>query len=676
MKHATIDFETRSTAPITDVGAMAYARHASTSVLWLAYNTTGNPADTKLWKPSTWHTDAPKPDHAANPCPTELLRHIAANGLVEAHNSGFEYCIWNYVCTKLYGWPALPLEQLRCSAAKARSAGLPGSLGGAGEALNLQVQKDKNGTRLIKLLCMPQKPTKNKPDIWVNDEFEMLELGDYCATDVNTEMELSAKLPEMIPAEIDTWLMDQRMNMRGVYIDKPAVENTLKIIDQANDKYLSRIPIITNGEIKTAGQRAKILDWCAAQGFPLPGYTKEDVERALAKPNIPANVKELLEIRQILGLSSTAKYTAMLTRMCDDGAVYDNLIYHKAHTGRWGGSGVQVHNLPRPTIDAPPEDLVDVLMSGSLEEVEAWYDNPLEVASSAIRSMIMARPGMQFIAADYAAIEARMLFWLAKDEEALDIFRRGECIYCEMASTIFHIPAKEIQEGYKADDFKLTKMRKSGKDAILGLGYQMGGPKFYQQNSPSDPTLTLEFSKEVVGLYRERFYKVPQLWEACNDAAMEALANGGRAATTVSGNSAIKFRYDGYWLKCKLPSGRCIHYPAASIKLKKTDWGQLKEVITYKTYDKGIWKDTTTYGGKLVENIDQACSRDIMANGLKEAEQAGYPPLMTVHDEGVTEVPEGYGSLQEYSKLLCTLPPWAKGLPLKSSGWCGKRYRK
>ena len=675
IRHATIDFETRSTVSITDAGTMLYARHPSTSVLWLAYNTTGNPADTQLWRPSVWHTDAPMADHAANPCPTELLQHIVAGGLVEAHNSGFEYCIWNYVCTVLYGWPQIPLEQFRCSAAKARSAGLPGSLGGAGEALNLQIQKDTKGSRLIKLLCVPQKPTKKQPEVWINDEFEMLDLGDYCATDVNTEMELSAKLPEMIPAEIDTWLMDQRMNMRGLYIDKEAVVNTLKIIDQANDKYLSRIPLITDGEIKTAGQRAKILGWCAAQGFPLPGYTKLDIDRALEKKHIPPKVRELLEIRQILGRSSTAKYTAMLERMCDDGAVYDNLIYHKAHTGRWGGSGLQVHNLPRPTIDAPPEDLVDVLMSGNLEEVEAWYGNPLEVASSAIRSMIIARPGMQFIAADYAAIEARMLFWLAKDEAALDIFRRGECIYCEMASTIFHIPAKEILEGYKADDFRFTSMRKSGKDAILGLGYQMGGQKFYDQNSPSDPTLTLEFSKEVVGLYRERFPQVPLLWEACNDAAIEALSNGGHAVP-VRGNGAIKFRYDGYWLKCRLPSGRCIYYPDAELKTKETSWGQLKECVAYKTYDQGRWKEATTYGGKLVENIDQACSRDIMANGLKEAERGGYPPLMTVHDEGVTEVPVGHGSLQEYSALLCTLPDWAKGLPLKSSGWCGTRYRK
>jgi DNA polymerase len=246
-----------------------------------------------------------------------------------------------------------------------------------------------------------------------------------------------------------------------------------------------------------------------------------------------------------------------------------------------------------------------------------------------------------------------------------------------MASTIFHVPAKEILEGYKADDFRLTAMRKSGKDAVLGLGYQMGGPKFYEQNHASDPTLTPEFSKEIVGLYRERFYKVPQFWDNINEAAIEAMSNGGRPVA-VCGNSAIRFKKGEYWLQCKLPSGRSIYYPGAELGMQETPWGELKEQLKYKTLDhRNQWVNTSTYGGKLTENVDQAVSRDIMANGLLRVEAAGYPPVMSVHDEGVSEVPDDHaGTVKEYEDLLCVLPDWASGLPLKASGWEGKRYRK
>ena len=659
-QHCTIDFETRSRADLTKTGAYRYAEDESTRVLWMAYNLTGDDLDTILWHPD-------------EEFPEELREHIEAGKLVEAHHSFFEHCIWNLVCVPNLDFPPMPLKQWRCSMAKCRANGIPGSLDAAGTALDLDIKKDKIGKSLIQKLCKPRRITKKNTEEWNNDPILMKQLGDYCVTDVDTEIVLSDYLADMTETEIEIWLLDQLINWRGIYIDINAVEQTIKVLEQTATKYENRLKELSGGRFTTSGQRAKILDWCDDQGFSLPGYTKDDIEKALAKPKIPDNVKEVLQIRQILGKSSTAKYQAMINKIAEDGRVHEVLVYHKAHTGRWGGAGIQIQNLPRPIIKDDPEFIVDVLNSGSLDDVEVWYDNPLILASSAIRSMIIPPPGKKFVSADYAAIEARVLFWLAEDESAMDIFRRGECIYSDMASGIYNTPYQKIWSGYKKEIAEYEMMRFMGKQAILGLGYQMGAPKFVASCDGFGVTIEESFSKQVVTTYRKKFSSVVKLWYGLEEAACKAMENPGCAFTY----KKIKYKFDGkYYLLCKLPSGRTLKYPGASYKMAKTAWGDMKMTLHYMTYSDGRWKETTTYGGKLTENVDQAVSRDIMAEALLRLESNDYPVLMSVHDEAISEVDKDFGNVKEYCDIMCVLPDWAKGLPLKAEGWEGQRYRK
>lgn len=658
--HATIDFETRSRIDINKAGAYRYAEDDSTEVLFLAYNLTGDTKDTVLWA-------------SGDPDPQDLFDWIDSGGLVEAHNSFFERCIWTLVMVERELWPEVPSNKWRCSMAKARSNGIPGSLDAAGDALDLDIKKDKVGKQLIQKLCKPRKVTKKNPHEWNNDPELLKQLGQYCVRDVDTEIMLSNKLTDMPKSEIDVWLMDQDINWNGIKIDREAVESTIEVLSQTTEKYQKRLHELSDGAFTTSGQRAKILDWCEKQGFAMPGFTKEDVQKALEKSCCPDNVREVLNIRQILGLSSTAKYQKMMMQIAKDGRIHEVLVYHKAHTGRWGGAGVQIQNLPRPTIKDDPEFMVEVLKSSSLEDVEFWYDNALKLASSAIRSMIVPEDNKRFISADYAAIEARVLFWLAEDENALDIFRRGECIYSDMAAGIYKTDYDKVWDGYNAGIAEFEMMRFLGKQAILGLGYQMGAPKFVDSCAGYGVDIELNFSKGVVTSYREKYASVVKLWYGLEKAAVQAMENPGAIFTY----NKIKYQFDGkFFLKCRLPSGRVLKYPGASYKMADTAWGDRKMTLHYMTYSDGRWKETTTYGGKLTENVDQAVSRDIMAYSTGILNENGYPVVMMVHDESVSEVDDDFGDVDEYCELMSRLPNWAEGLPIRAEGWVGKRYRK
>lgn len=656
----TIDFETRSRAKLKTVSAYKYAEDESTTILCMAYNVTGNKADTKLWLPD-------------QPFPQVLIDAIDEGQLFEAHNSFFEHCIWQLVGIPKFNFPQLPLDRWRCSAAKSRANGIPGSLEMGGAALNLDTQKDKKGKYLIRKLCEPRKPTKNNPEEWNNDPDLMDELGDYCVTDVGTEIELSHQLAAMSDKETQIWLLDQLINWRGIYIDVEAVKATISILDQAVIKYNKRIAELSEGAFTTSGQRDRIMEWCESHGVKLGGYTKADIDTVLKQKDLPANVKEVLQIRQILGKTSTAKYKKMLDQIAKNGRIHNVLVYHKAHTGRWGGSGIQVQNLPRPTIKDDPDNVIEVLKTGDLDEVDLCYDNPFEVAASAVRSMIAPAPGNKFISADYAAIEARMVFWFAEDEQALDIFRRGKCIYCEMASEIYGLTYEEVYIRYKNGDQEADKMRFMGKQAILGLGYQMGVNKFATSCANFGVPISEEFAQRVVTSYRSRFKSIVNLWAGLEKVAKQAVEN----PRQIFKYKKVKYRYDGkYFLKCKLPSGRVMCYPKVSYKLTETSWGEAKNAIHYYSNTNGKWVESTTYGGKLTENVVQAGARDIMAEAMLRLENRGYTVLMAVHDEAVSEVPDNFGSVEEYCDILCELPEWAKGLPLKAEGWRGYRYRK
>lgn len=658
----TIDFETRSKINLKKVGAWKYAEHPSTSILCLAYNMTGDPFDTMLWTPGKRFPD-------------ELMHAIVIDRrTIEAHNSFFEFCIWNFVGRKKYGFPRLNLSQLNCSMAKARAHSLPGSLAAAGDALDLKIKKDKRGNDLINLLCVPQKPSKDKPSIWIDDPDLMQELYQYCMRDVNTEITLSDTLPALSDREKQIWLLDQKINARGIKIDVEAVEGALKILADTVKHYGSKIAALAKGAFVTLGQRDKILKWCAARGMVLDGWTKNDVSNALKNAkDLPEDVRQILELRQILGRTSTKKYVAMLDRLANDGRVHgDTLVYHKAHTGRWAGVGIQIQNLPRPTIYDDPEKLIGILKTEDFQEAEFWYDDTFDLAASAIRSCIVPAEGKKFISADYSSIEPRVLFWISEDAKSLKIFEQGRDIYIELAASIYKTTYKDIVTRRADGDSKAAEQRAVGKAAALGLGYQMGADRFCGTCEGFDIPISIDFAKRAVRNFRDEFKKVVSFWYGVEKAAREAIETPGLITTF----GKIQFRQGKTFLKCKLPSGRFLHYPFARLKMQMTSWGEPKLCITYKGYKDEKWIDKTTYGGKLTENIVQAIARDIMCDAMLRLEDNNYTLVMSVHDELVAEVPENFGSVDEFCGLMNVVPTWAQGLPIATEGWEGYRYRK
>lgn len=655
--HPVIDFETKSRAKIKSVGAYRYAEDESTEILMMSYNISGKVGETKLW------VQGDKP-------PMVLFALIKSGFRIMAHNRFFELCIWNSVGHKKYGWPRLPLESIVCSADVAKAVALPANLAGAGEAMGLSIVKDKEGKRLINKFCKPRRaktgPEFNQPEDHPED---WKKFKGYCVTDTDTTIELICSLPKLPKFEQEIAFLTDRMNNRGIYIDIEAVKAAIDILGQIDKKYNSEAKRITGGFLDRVSQREKLVAWCALEGYPLPDVQALTITRALAKRNfLPPKVRRVLEIRQICGKTSGAKYKSMLERLCSDGYIHELLNYHRARTGRFGGMGVQIQNLPRPTLPKGTDygEVVELIKTRDLAAIEAFHDNPMEVISSAIRSMICAPKGKELISADYAAIEARVLMWLAEDEKGLQIFRDGKDIYLDMAATIYNVAIESLN--------KESPERPLGKEAILGLGYQMGGKKFKTRiKDVAGIDISLEMAEKIVRAYRKKYRKIYKLWYGVEEVALKAVLTPGVVFTY----KRIAFKKEGRFLICRLPSGKKLYYLDPEINTKQTDWGD-KEGLTYMGQDSYTrkWCRLDTYGGKLVENITQAVARDLMAVGMLALEKEGYELNMSVHDELVAEIWKGSRSLEHFERVMATLPGWAKGCPVVAEGWIGPRYRK
>lgn len=663
-----LDFETRSEVDIKACGAWVYAEHPSTDVLCMAFAFDNAPVD--LWLPGE---------------PIPFAPHKIDKAIFEAHNAFFERAIWANVMVKKYGWPAIHPDQWRCSAAKAAARALPRSLEGAGAALGCAIQKDSAGKAVMLKVSRPRKATKNDSSLWNTDPVDMMDLYEYCKTDVEAERAIHRSVRDLSPLELRVWQLDQKINERGVYLDKEAAEAALELIARQTDKLTTEAQLLTEGAIKTTGQRDKVLQWLKDQDTALEGYTKQHLTEALAGV-LPDKVRRLLEIRQQLGKTSTAKFQAMVNSVCSDGRIRDTLMYHGATTGRWTGKLVQLQNIPRGTIK-DPELAIEIIRSRDLEMLEMLYGNVMATIASCIRGMLIAGPGCDFVVADYAAIETRVLFWLAGEARGLQMYRENEDLYVDMASAIYRKTPEQITK----DE------REMGKRAVLGCGYSMGGPKFKATcKTFANVEIDDQFALYVVQKYREKYAPVPRLWYAQENAAVEAVRypnkivqcgkvswlleriylegrpnNGGAPKTWANFGNEV--------LYCRLPSGRKLAYNSPEVKIIDKPWGGEGYQLSYMGIDSKTkqWTRQHSYGGMLVENITQAVARDLMAEAMLRVEDAGYPVVLSVHDELICEVPSTKNySIEEFRELMCTLPAWANGLPVKAEGWRGKRYAK
>lgn len=739
-QHATIDFEAYSEAGhewdadaltwrapagapkkgIAAVGSVAYAEHASTEVLTMSYRLPGGAL--QRWRPGL-------------PAPQDLFDHIAAGGLVEAHNVMFERAIWHYVCRRLYGWPDVPPAQWRCSMAKAHVNNYPGALGNLAEVIPVATKKNPDGRRLLNKFSVPQKPTKKAPAtrIYPHDDPEDAErLYAYCDDDVRAEEEASARMMPLSLNELRFWLLDQRINWRGIGVDRPSVRNMISILEQATDKYGARCEEITGGF--GPGQVKELRGWLAARGVYLDSMDADAVETGLATPGITDECAEVLRIRQLVGSASVKKLYAFERSANTDDRVRNVITHHGARTGRPTGELVQPLNLPKagpdlaycgcgkpharadrcpwcgcpvppgvkrykwPDVprgyaDNPVDHVQEVMATRSLDAAEWFFGDALLAISGCVRGMIVAGPGHDLIASDYSAIEAVVTAALSGCEWRMQAFRERKDIYLVSCSTMGLGMTYEDYIAYQqANGSHHPHRQKKGKVAELALGFGgwIGAWRQFDPEGATDDEV-----KQTILAWREASPEIVEMWGGqqrgrgrdrrlerfgFEGAFVNAVQYPGQAFTS----NGVSFYMRGDALIIRLLSGRELTYHSPRLWPSTREYdlpGVLK--LTYMTWNSNPkygptgWVPMETYAGRIAENIVQATAHDIQRFGIEALEAAGYPIVLHVYDENVAEVPQGVGSIEEFEAIMSTMPSWAAGWPVRASGgWRGRRYRK
>jgi len=653
--HVFIDFETYSECDLMKCGASVYAEHPSTDIICLSYRfISGDNEFAHMYRP-----------YEGDQAPQKLFDAIKAGIVIKAQNVFFEKCIWKYVCLKR-GWPQVHYSQWRDTMAKSAMHAISLSLEAAGVALGLNEQKSASGKALIKLLSVPQKNGRRVTRD--QNPTAYAQMYAYCDQDTAAEKAIDDNLLNLKDHEQRFWFINQRINERGIPIDihscKIIQKKLLEEIQHFEDKAVQ----LSGGRFTTLNQRVKILAWLKDQKLELPDYTAQTVEDALNGKFGPLNgpALELLTLRQAAGKSSTKKFASMIACANSDDRVRGCLLYHGAHTGRDAGRLIQPHNFAKPTFEVEEfggyELLVERLITMGRREIETHYPQSfMNLASSALRSMIKPKKGKKLYAADYNAIEVRVLFWLAGCTSGLDIYRNRGDIYVRMASSVYRIPENQVTKD----------QRWYGKTIILGAGFGLGGKGFVNTCANFGIKVDMEFADLAIKSYRSDYPEVVKLWNGIEKAAIGAVL-----LNVETEYRLVKFRKIGNFLYCKLPQGRLISYPFPKIEDVKTPWGEVKKQLTYRTMQNNFWCRTSTYGGKLVENIVQATARDFMANGVINLEANGYPVILMVHDEIISEVDDNFGSLEEFESLMCKDVAWGLDCPILAEGAILSRYQK
>lgn len=700
MSHVHIDFETRSAADLLKVGADVYAQHSSTDALCLAIGFGDEPVD--LWIPEH------KP-------PERLLDHVAEGNKVLGHNiGGFEMLIWNCVMTLNYGWPELKIEQCEDTMAMAYAMALPGSLDDAARAAGIPYQKDKAGHAVMLKLSQPRAFDGAGEPIWweKKDHPELFEkLYAYCKQDVEVERGLAKRLMRLSPFEQKVWELDYKINRRGVQVDTFAARIAMALVEEEKTRLNNEIRKITGGAVAMCTATGQLSDWLKFKGLNVPSVAKADVIDML-NGSLPPDARAALLLRQEAAKTSTAKLQAMLNGASAGGRVRGLFQYSGAGTRRWAGRRVQLQNLPRPTIK---QEKIDEIF-GWLERygVKAadkirleMKHQPMTAMSDCVRGFLRAAPGKDLIACDFSAIEARVIAWLAGQEDVLQVFREGGKIYELTAAGIYGVKITEIT--------KEDPRRQVGKVAVLALGYQGGvgalqsmarnyGVKLepalavlmrratqehlrmtefvYNLNKHKYEDITKEefYASDLVKQYwREANPKIVNYWDDLNIAAIEAVNNPGKAFSAGAAGRQVTYKMSGSFLWAKLPSGGVLCYPYPKIEMRAPFEDSIKKptltAMGVDSYTKKFER-YALYGGLLAENNTQAVSRDLLVPAMFNLEAKNYPVVMHIHDEVVVEVPKGFGSLDEVEKTVEVIPKWAAGLPIKAEGWRGERFRK
>jgi DNA polymerase len=650
------DYETRSVLDLQIVGPWRYAADERTEVRCCAYAVDNDKV--QLWVPG-------------NLVPEPFLQAAADRSwLLVAHNAQFEILIEHFIMRRRHGWPKIPLRQHRCTMAMALARALPPKLQLLAEALELMHQKDKAGRRLMLTMSKPRRPRKDEdPEgcYWLEDQIRLQRLYQYACEDVEIEREAYQQLWPLPPEEEQVWLVDLIINARGFFVDRQLAEAARAIAQAAAPQLDTELAQLTGGTVTSIHQVARLKVWLDQEGCSATVLDKAAIERLLAADNLPITARRALELRQSGAQAAAKKIDALLARCDHDDRIRGALRYHGASTGRWSGKGVQPQNLKRPQIE-DVDAAVAAIATGDYSHVRSLYPHPLAVIGDITRSMICAAPGHQLIGADFSSIESRVLAWISDEEWKLDSYRRFDAThdprdepYCITACKILCVP----DGTFNAE----SPERKIGKTCDLAFGYQ-GGLNAWRKFEPdrfSDAEVE-QFKQE----WRAAHPQIKKFWYAIDRATCQAVRQ--REQVIYCGRLLLKCT--GMFLFIKLPSGRKLAYPFPRIEIKDRE----HEAVVFKDASSGQWRDCRggngAYGGLWTENIVSAISRDLLAAALIRIERAGYRVVLHVHDEIICEVAIGFGSTEEFKKLMIVSPNWAHGLPIAAKPWSGPRFCK
>lgn len=662
----TGDFETRSRLDLKEVGAWRYSRDPSTEPMCFHYAL--DDGKVVRWRPG-------------DPKPRDLFKAVNLRAFLEAHNAFFEWCIWHNIMVPRYGWPALSLDRIVCSAARAAVACLPRALEKA--AYLAGCEHLKGDETAMKKLSKPRKPTKNDAREW-HDEPELFEeMYEYCDQDVLAERDLSDRLPALSKRERRVFLADFAINLRGLRVDVAFIDAAMKANRIIDREISSELCELTRGEVMAATQRDRILAWLKRDGLSMPKLDQETVEDYLYEQDMSDVQRRVLVLRQEGARSSVSKFEAFKSWL-DDDVVRGLYVYYGANAhGRFSGKGPQPQNLPRGDAKCRSgakgneaiEEMVAAIKRAAktgdidrlrkqfyVEESEVFGDprsprrnvpsTPAEVLSTAIRGAFVAREGKTYGVGDYSAIEARKVFWFAEEKRGLKIMADGGDIYRDQGSAIFNKPPEDLDVGFE---------RMMGKTVVLGCGYGMGWKKFKLTCKRAyGMIIDDELCKKSVYAYRDRYPAVPEFWRDLEKAARRTIRRGRSHEVGM-----LDFWMDDDDLKIRLPSGRDIVMRRAKISHDQIVF------LNGKGYVEG------TYGGKICEYVCSGSARDVLADAIVMAEfdHDDVDPVMHSHDELVCEGEAGeVGKIVE--RIMHDSVRNYPGLPMKIETWEGPRYHK
>lgn len=639
-----IDIETYSDVDLISCGVYKYSSSPHFEILLIAYSVDDE---------ETVCIDVANGEEP----PKEFMEMLLDDTVTKtAFNANFER-----ICFSNYYQHSFRPEAWRCTAVQAAMLALPLSLEGVGAVLGLDKQKMTEGKELIKYFCSPCKATKSNGERTRNLPKDAPEkwrqFKTYCIRDVDVEKQIRQRLAKFpIPKrEQEIYCLDQRINDRGIMVDRNLVNHAVACDLLYKETATARAYELTGLENPNSVSQLKF--WLKEKGLEVDSLAKDTVKDLSMKAE--GDVQEVLKLRLATSKTSVKKYEAIDRSVCAGNRVHGLLQFYGANrTGRWAGRLVQIHNLPQNHL--PDLELARALVSeGRYEEVELFYESTPNVLSELIRTAFVAKPGCRFIISDYSAIEARVLAWLAGEEWRLQVFETHGKIYEASASAMFHVPIEEIT--------KTSPLRQKGKISELALGYG-GAVGALTSMGALKMGLTEEELPGLVSTWRSANPHITAFWWAVDEAAITAVRD-----KKPSKVGRVSFEYKSGILFVTLPSGRKLSYVKPRMMLNKFG----REGLTYEGIGESKkWMRLETYGPKLVENIVQAASRDILAEAMLRLEKEGFDIVCHVHDEVVLEVPDGKSSVEEVNEIMAVNPVWTEGLPLKAAGFESPFYKK